>query len=233
MKVQIVEPDMNCLNKILYARNICKGKSSNLSPKSQIQGLFKSGHLSVLEHGMAMFAIENISRVTSHQLVRHRLMSFTQESNRAVPAHLQPTVVPPTIMGLINEGIDGPNSIPAMLFREYQQAFTKWVGYLKAHNILDQDIRYFTPHGTETALQVSGNFRNWIHFILLRNDSSAQWEIRELAHRIYLQLNKVYPVIFNETNLELIKYAPAWKSRTSDQLTWFKSIDVFLPVEKS
>jgi len=215
-------PDKRAINKIIIARNCCQRRDpAKTDFVKAIHNLFKSGHLSVLEHANATFKFEGISRVTSHQLVRHRLMSFCQESNRAVPARSASLVVPPAVLQLVSQ-----DSLAEELLHAFLDANEAFYAYLGDKDILEQDIRYFVPHGVTTALTVTANFRNWIHFVLLRTHPSAQWEIREMAIRVYDVLADFYPEVFNLKNLAEIRYAPEFEDEHLDFECEISSIEM-------
>lgn len=138
-------------------------------------GCWRVGHTSVLEHVAMTFRIDGISRACSHQLVRHRLASFVQESQRYTKIdvwHGDWYVIPPTIEQ--NEG----------LCKQYKDHMAD-VGraYDKAlyHGIKPEDARYLLPEATKTSVVMTTNLRELEAFYKLRSDKAAQWEIRELA----------------------------------------------------
>lgn len=138
-----------------------------------------SGHTSVLEHVCYTFSVEGISRVTSHQLVRHRLASYSQMSQRYTELFKQKLILPPTITRVME---DKPEVRDA--FNEWNLAKARLMDMLDCSGVHDEDLRYLAPQGTETALIVTMNLRELSHFCGLRRCRRAQWEIRELADRM-------------------------------------------------
>lgn len=137
-----------------------------------------SGHItvhSVLEsdhddpkHGFYSFLIDGLSRVASHQLVRHRTLSFTQQSQRHVTAadHHFPDHLSDEAKELMRKGV-------AKSFALY--------GNLLTMNIAMEDARYALPQAVTTRMFVSGRKKAWLHFLMLRLKTDAQEEIRRLA----------------------------------------------------
>jgi len=154
----------------------------------QIDNLFKqlldSGHLSTFEHATFTFNIQGISRVTSHQLVRHRLASYTQQSQRYVALKDYGYVTPPTI------------SRQSDLLAQYQQAVESahelYSRMLEA-GIPAEDARYVIPQAIETQLVMTMNARELLHACSLRLCLRAQWEILELFERIKTEVERVAP----------------------------------------
>jgi len=154
----------------------------------QIDNLFKqlldSGHLSPFEHATFTFSIQGISRVTSHQLVRHRLASYTQQSQRYVPLKEYRYVTPPTI------------SRQPSLLAKYQQTLESahefYFQMLEA-GIPAEDARYIIPQAIETQLVMTMNARELLYSCSLRLCLRAQWEIVELFESIKAEVEKVAP----------------------------------------
>lgn len=137
-------------------------------------GCWRAGHTSVLEHVAMTFRIDGISRACSHQLVRHRLASYVQESQRYTKIDLSREwyVVPPAIA----ESDDRFDFFIEHMERcgdAYQSALDA--------GIKPEDARYLLPEATKTNLVVTMNLREFESFYKLRSDKAAQWEIRELA----------------------------------------------------
>ncbi len=134
------------------------------------------GHESILEHAVLTFAIEGCSRVCSHQLVRHRLASYTQQSQRYVNVDSMDVeeafVIPPEVR-------DDPE-----LLRDWRRLLEKSVElYRKTmeRGKRLEDARFILPQGIKTKLVVTMNLRELKHFLGLRACERAQWEIREVA----------------------------------------------------
>ncbi len=153
-----------------------------------IQALLKLGHLSILEHVSVSFRVLGVSRALSHQLVRHRHLSFSQESQR----HVEPKfyyVIPKSI-----EKDKKTKEIYKDCLKEIQAAYI----HLIKLGVPKEDARFLLPNAIETKLYVTGNLRAWLEFFKQRLDKSAQWEIRDLSKALWLWLSHEYPDIFNK-----------------------------------
>lgn len=155
---------------------------------SFLKMLRESGHLSPFEHISFTFAVEGISRVATHQLVRHRLASYSQQSQRYVSMSGQTCIVPPSVLN---------NEKAHVLFMK--QVEDAWNCYkeLVDLGISKEDARFILPHGTETRLVMTMNARELHHFFSLRLCRRAQWEIRELARKMLILARDAAPEIFD------------------------------------
>lgn len=158
--------------------------------RSFLEKILSLGHHSVLEHASFTFGIEGISRVTTHQLVRHRIASFSQQSQRYV-SHKEKfdIVVPPSVSS--NEEISGKFSA---LIRDIHQLYAEMV----VSGIPAEDARYILPNAAETKILVTMNARELFHFFRLRCCERAQWEIRAMAVEMLKLVKVVAPVIFEK-----------------------------------
>ncbi len=155
-----------------------------------IAKVVKSGHHSVLEHASFTFAIEGISRVTTHQLVRHRLASYSQQSQRYVK------------LDGSNIEVVEPKSIRSK--KEAHEIFQKVVvesrnAYVRLLElgVKKEDARFVLPQGIVSKIIVTMNARELFHFFSLRLCVRAQWEIRELAMQMLKEVRKVAPYLFS------------------------------------
>jgi thymidylate synthase (FAD) len=168
-------------------------KEGEGTEKSFIKMLLKRGHHSVLEHGWATFRIKGVSRALTHQLVRHRIASFTQKSQRYVDESNFSWITPPSIS-------ENPSALK--IYEEFMQTAREVYRKLKEAGIKSQDARYVLPNATETEIVVTANMREWRHIIQLRGDPSSQWEIRRLAIEILKILKKHSPTIFCDMEID-------------------------------
>ena len=152
-----------------------------------IKRLIKMGHESPLEHAYATFRIKNCSRAMTHQLVRHRLMAVSQQSQRYVEEEEFTYVV--------------PESMPAELVDEFhhdmqaiQQMYKKW----RDKGLKKEDARFVLPNACTSEIVVSANFREWRHILSVRTAKGAQWEIRKAANLILDILKQNSPVCFED-----------------------------------
>ena len=148
--------------------------------------LFSSGHLSPFEHVSFTFAIEGISRVTSHQLVRHRMASYTQQSQRYVSFKKLDYITPSTI--------SKRREIEGKYHEAVHAAHRLYLEMLDA-GIPAEDARYVLPNAAETRLVMTMNARELIHVCELRLCLRAQWEIVELFEEVKAVVEKVAPRI--------------------------------------
>ena len=157
--------------------------------RSLLRHIRDSGHFSPFEHASFTFAIDGLSRVTSHQLVRHRIASFSQQSQRYVPMDRLDLVVPPSIAdkpALRRRFEELANAVPSIYAALMEQVVPK------------EDARYILPHGWNTRLVMTMNARELHHFFTLRLCRRAQWEIRELARRMLVAVRPVAPALFEK-----------------------------------
>lgn len=158
-----------------------------------LRGIVRAGHGSVLEHCCFTFSIEGISRACSHQLVRHRIASYSQQSQRYVKGDKFGYVIPPEIEK--NPTLKAGYELHMKRIMEDYEALIE-------SGIKKEDARYLLPNATTTNIVVTMNARELLHFIGLRTSPRAQWEIRELAKEMLRQVKEVAPVIFGEIELK-------------------------------
>lgn len=138
-----------------------------------IERVISSGHYSTIEHIQVSFAISNVSRACTHQLVRHRHMSFSQKSQRYVKEKGQfDYIIPPTIE---------KNPDIKLKFENLMSEISKVYGELTDAGIIAEDARAVLPNATSTSLVASLNLRELIHLANLRLCTRAQYEIRTMV----------------------------------------------------
>lgn len=140
-----------------------------------LRKLREGGHLSPFEHASFTFAIDGLSRVASHQLVRHRIASFSQQSQRYVTIGAPRAVTP--------DSVAADAEAREVFAREADKAHAAYKK-LVALGVPKEDARFILPHGWETSLVMTMNARELNHFFALRLCRRAQWEIRGLARRM-------------------------------------------------
>ena len=152
-----------------------------------VRQLGNMGHTSTFEHVSFTFAIEGVSRVLTHQLVRHRIASYSQQSQRYVKEHNFEMIIPHTIE-------DQPEAKKKFqsLCKEIQDLYNEFT----EAGIPAEDARYILPNAAETKIVVTMNARSLLHFFELRCCNRAQWEIRELAEKMLKEVRKVAPILF-------------------------------------
>ncbi|RLF46458.1 MAG: FAD-dependent thymidylate synthase [Thermoplasmata archaeon] len=150
-----------------------------------LRAVIDMGHTSVVEHAYFTFAISGVSRALTHQLVRHRIASYSQQSQRYVEQEMN-YIIPPSIKKNFKE--------------EYEEMMKKiWDFYekLKEH-VPVEDARYVLPNAACSRIVVSMNARSLLNFFELRCCLHAQWEIRKLAWKMLHLVRKVAPTIFEK-----------------------------------
>ena len=190
-------------------------KLSNEAIIKLIKKIIELGHYSVLEHAIFTFAIEGISRVTSHQLVRHRLASFSQQSQRYVKIKKEgfPYIIPKSVekdKKLTKIFIDAINKLDGI----YQ--------LLLDHNIKAEDARYILPQAVATKIIITANARELLHIFTLRCCNRAQWEIREVAMSMLKEVKGIAPTIFENAGPTCI-LGPCPEGELSCGKPWHKN----------
>ncbi len=154
----------------------------------------ESGHHSVIEHGSFTFAVTGVSRALTHQLVRHRIASYSQQSQRYVDMEDFVSVIPPSIQDEDAEEI----------YREFMKDVERTYSRLK-EKIPVEDARYVLPNAVPTNIIVTMNARELWHFFSLRCCRRAQWEIREMADWMLELVREVAPVIFRDAGAPCLR----------------------------
>lgn len=145
-----------------------------------------SGHVGVTEHVSFTFGVEDVSRVLTHQLVRHRIASYDQQSQREVDMESTKFVKPSTIAN--SEFEKTFEVLIDLIMEQYED--------MQAEGIPNEDARFILPNATTSNIVITMNARTLNHFFRLRCCRRAQWEIRELAWRMLKECKKEAPKIF-------------------------------------
>ena len=160
----------------------------------------RSGHESVLEHAVFTFAIEGISRACSHQLVRHRMASYSQQSQRYVNMDEFDYVVPESIKdkkGLWHKEGEGVFTTSEVYVELMDYISVLYARMIRA-GIPEEDARYILPNACKTNIIVTMNARELRHFFSLRCCERAQWEIKQVAEMMLALVKEVAPSIFED-----------------------------------
>lgn len=183
---------------VASAARLCYSKSTptelkngltNEETAKLIRMIYELGHLSVFEHATFTFGVEGISRVTSHQLVRHRIASYSQQSQRYVDiSGSENFVIPKTI-----EKSKISNKV-----KEFLGKASRLYEELLREGVPAEDARFILPQAITTNIVVTMNARELHHFFQLRLCRRAQWEIREMAARMLFEVLKVAPILFEK-----------------------------------
>jgi len=196
MKVELLSITPNPEKIIEKAGRTCYlslEKMREESEKPFIRMLIKRGHLSVLEHASATFVVSGASRAFTHQLVRHRLCSFSQQSQRYVDESNFRYVEPESI-----KNNPGAHTIFTDFMENARRVYTE----LQRMGIKNEDARFVLPNAVESQIVITANLREWRHIIELRGDPSAQWEIRRFAVEVLKLLKKHAPAVFYDLEVD-------------------------------
>ncbi len=193
INVKLISSTSNPESLVTAAANICYEKREDfenidvLSNPKLIKNVIKMGHLSILEHVSFTFLITGMSRACSHQLVRHRLASFSQRSQRYIDEADFDYVVPDSIKR---------NKAVSADFTKLMQRISAFYKTLLSLKTPKEDARYILPNAAATSLIVTMNARELTHFITLRTCLRAQWEIRKIADKMLALASEKAGVIF-------------------------------------
>ena len=183
--------------RLCYSRATIDDLTQRVSARDQsdfVQKIMGMGHDSVLEHASFTFGVEGVSRVLLAQLTRHRLASFSVQSQRYVSYEQGfGYIVPPKIAAL---GQDAAEEY-ARQMDQMHQWYCQWQERLgAAGESSNEDARFVLPGACETRLMMTMNVRELRHFLSLRMCSRAQWEIRALATEMHRLCMEVAPALF-------------------------------------
>ena len=178
MKVMLMEAPAFAEELCGAAAAVCTNSDNN---ERSLRHAMDSGHTSVLEHASYTFKVEGLSRAALAQLTRHRLASFDVQSQRYVRLDNPELVIPETVR----------NS----RYAAEVESTMRYVMNLYQRMV---DARYVTPQAVPTALIMTMNARELLHFFSLRTCNRAQWEIRELADKVLKICKEVSPGIFKK-----------------------------------
>lgn len=154
-----------------------------------INKLVELGHESPLEHVTFTFGIEGISRACSHQLVRHRIASYSHKSQRYVNEGNFDYIIPFTIDN---------NDITRYLYLTFMEQCQETYNALIAEGVPAEDARFVLPNATSTSIIVTMNIRSLLNFFYYRCCNRAQWEIRAVAKEMLKQCKEVSPLLFKK-----------------------------------
>ena len=200
--------------KLCYSPADIKSLKSKIEAKDQkafVEKLVKMGHMTPIEHSSFTFAIEGISRACSHQLVRHRLASYSQQSQRYVSEEAGfDYVIPP----IIKEDRELKENFTSFM-KQAQAAYNNMVKKLNEMGVkgesANQDARFILPNAAETKIMVTMNARELLHFFRQRCCNRAQWEIRRMSEEMLRLVKKTAPTIFHKAGPGCL-YAPCPES---------------------
>ncbi len=176
-----------------------KEKLTSVKLEKFIGELVKRGHLSPLEHVSFTFSATGLSRICTHQLVRHRIASYSQQSQRYVSMDDFQFVIPKAI-------------------KDNEQAKSKFIAAVEAlknsycqikaileqnpklnREKINQDLRFLLPQACQTKIVITMNSRQLLHFFSERLCLRAQWEVRELSAKMLTLVKKILPEVFGRS----------------------------------
>ena len=205
IKVVLIRHTLNPEETIALGAKLCYSKSSISDLESKINTqdqsafiskLMNMGHESVLEHASFTFGIEGVSRVLLAQLTRHRIASFSVQSQRYVSYEKGfGYILPPSIEAL---GEDAVARFQAQM-DQIENWYIDWQKQLGSGEMSNQDARFVLPNACETRILMTMNVRELRHFFSLRMCYRAQWEIREMATQMHRLCLETAPDLFADS----------------------------------
>ena len=195
--------------KLCYSPATIEGLREKIEKNDQqkfVKKLASMGHMSPIEHISFSFGVEGISRVCTHQLVRHRLASYSQQSQRYVGKHSKKTggsfefVIPPSVVEA------GKKEWFEARMAEIQKWYDELVEALgdKGESTYE-DARFLMPNAAETKIVITMNARELLHFFKVRCCNRAQWEIRDMAIEMLRQVRQIAPSIFGNSGPSCVR----------------------------
>ncbi len=200
-KFEILELPTDPIQTIAKAARTCYqsfDKANELSDIKLIKNLLKRGHHAMIEFADMTVKFSDISRGFTHELVRHRLCSFAQESTRYVDERDLSVIIPPhkskeemvTLHLLGGHQLDVTVAewfdLNEQMYRQLREA--KWK---------PEDARQVLPIGMANEIVVKANLREWIHIFKMRTDKPAHWEIRGVMCKLLANVQEVIPLIYD------------------------------------
>lgn len=230
MKVKIIAYTPNPEEVVASAAKLCYSKvgvdeiQKNLTEdgiEKFVSMLSTIGHHSPLEHCTFTFAVEGISRACSHQLVRHRIASYSQQSQRYVKLDKFDYIIPTAIennefakdifLNAMEQDKKAYNGIVEELMNEYIASSGYTLAsipkneYNKLEKLAIEDARYVFPNACETKIVFTMNVRTLMNFFTHRCCDRAQWEIRDLANEMLIQVKEIAPTLFKKAGASCVR----------------------------
>lgn len=184
---------------------LLRGEISLEEQHRMIAKILDSGHESPLEHVSFTFAIAGVSRALTHQLVRHRIASYSQQSQRYTDSAGLEFVIPPQIAA--NPGAR-ERFLRAM--SDAAQAYEEIQNHLAiagaSSSRINEDARFVLPNAMETKIVVTMNLRSLLHFFGERCCNRAQWEIRAMAHQMLQICKGISSILFGSAGAKCLPH---------------------------
>ena len=163
------------------------------STRELIGKIIEKQHHSVLEHASATFRVLGASRVFTHEMVRHRFVSPSQQSQRYVNEERAEIILPPSVAA-------SPEA--TQLFERLVEEARETYVQLKNLGVPKEDARYVLPGGIVSEIVLSANFREWRHVFEVRCHPRAHWEIRRVCLEMLRILKREAPIVFADFHLD-------------------------------
>jgi thymidylate synthase (FAD) len=203
LKVELIAYTPDPVEICARAAGICYDKEKKENPGEFIKRIIKSGHESVIEHVCFTFRVEGVSRALTHQLVRHRIASYSQRSQRYVK-ETESSYIKPDFSYLSDEPEGNglfkyvPRAEAEKLFTESMDRTWEYYRMLLKLGVKPEDARFVLPNACETKIIITMNARELRHFFTLRMSKHAQWEIRAMACAMFDQVLDVAEPLFED-----------------------------------
>ena len=223
MKVKIIAYTLNP-EKVVAAAAMASYKkeipeleeSTDKQAAKEIEEKMSFGHVSIIEHATFTFAVSEVSRALTHQLVRHRVASYTQQSQRYVKfvkkgfGYVVPKTVKENSEKEINEGDLPRTTTIGGKFENLMLEIQNCYNLLVENGVKPEDARFVLPNACYTNIVITMNARELLHFFGLRCCNRAQWEIREMADKMLKLCKEKAPAIFENAgpNCQQLGYCP-------------------------
>ena len=199
-----------------FAASLCSG---NGNYEKALDTAMERGHLSVSEHAGFTFYVTGVSRALLAQMTRHRIASFSVQSQRYVTMDGFDFIIPPEISKL---GEDAENEFIRQM-QTINQWYCGWQTRLmqsgRKRTQANEDARFVLPNAAATCLLVTMNARELLHFFELRCCSCAQWEIQDLAWKMLMECQRVAPKLFAKAGPSCV-HGPCPEGKGSCSMKW-------------
>lgn len=172
-----------------FAGRVCYRSAARGHADDFVMKRVREGHESIIEHASVTFYITGISRACSHQIVRHRIASYSQESQRYVEMDQPEFVVPPAVAS---------DSEAKATWDEHVERSKETYRRLRGRGVRKEDCRFLLPNAATTRLVMTMNYRSLRHFFVVRCARDAQWEVREVALEMLRQIHAISPAVFGD-----------------------------------
>jgi thymidylate synthase (FAD) len=179
------------------------------STRELITKILEKKHHSVLEHASATFRVLGGSRVFTHEMVRHRVVSPSQQSQRYVNEADSEVVLPPSVAA-----DDEARAVFDRMVAEAQEGYSK----LRALGVPREDARYLLPGGVVSEIVLSANLREWRHVFEVRCHPRAHWEIREVCLEMLRILKRETPIVFHDFTIDEARHMASLENGSGEEV---------------